>query len=106
MELDDHHFAAPKERMNFDINNEKTLTSGKEPVGSELLPEHGSTYAVGLPEQRSRPGKLLEPTTNLQEIQRTEELIKCHQGNAISKVQTVGSLRDQMTQFLQQQIAR
>lgn len=29
VELDDHDFAAPKERMNFDISNEKTLTSGK-----------------------------------------------------------------------------
>lgn len=71
--------------MNFDISNEKTLNSGKETVGSELLPEHGSGYTVGLPEQQSRPVKLREPTTNRQEIQRTEELTKCHQGNAISK---------------------
>ena len=44
----------------------------------------------------------LGPNTNLQEIQGTEKHIKLHHKHIISKIQTVGKLYGQTTQFLQQ----
>lgn len=46
--------------------------------------------------------KLLDPTTNLQEIQKTEEHVKQYHKKAFSKIQAVENFTGQRTQFLQQ----
>ena len=45
---------------------------------------------------------LLDPTSNLQEIQKTEEPVRLYQGDAVSKILTLGNAAGQKTQFLQQ----